>query len=322
MISKSNYAITLLYRTLVREILSCPLDKVTNRRLLKYAHKRFSRDVTDLGLLNKRPLYAQLKEAKIFLSTLKGASRDRNPDLIKDLLSLSYIHLPSLKSRCPLWLNDFLLCKSIGKCEKKAILQKYGGMLRIRHLMDKFSLDDQMKKKYHDYFAKKMANSTPNSEPVELILNDKKHPLTTESLQGKLTHDVRLLVKFRNEFDKAIKTKLKLPPLTINLMPTRFGEPLPKVRLINIMVKRLTDIQNFYLHYSPISASDMIYLDNLSSSGFFEGQKDVLQGYMLFTEDCYFVTEDANIVTSQMSEHIYNMPAKLNALYKQLLDVY
>lgn len=78
MISKSNYAITLLYRTLVREILSCPLDKVTNRRLLKYAHKRFSRDVTDLGLLNKRPLYAQLKEAKIFLSTLKGASRDRS----------------------------------------------------------------------------------------------------------------------------------------------------------------------------------------------------------------------------------------------------
>ena len=316
MICGSDYIIRSFYRSLVREICKCPLDKVTKQRLHHNVHKRFSHKFKMLGS-DKSALHIQLEEGKCLLNKLKSVTNSRNPDAIKSLLKLSYISSPSLKARCPRWLSDFLLCKSIGKRKKEVMLQNYGGILKFKHVMDKFSLDAGMKKTYYDSFAKKMADSTPTSQPIELIFNNVKHPLQTESIQGEITDDVHLLAKFRNEFDKRMETKLKIPSLTISLLPTRFGEPLPKVRLVNIMMSRLINIQRFFLHYSPISIRDMTYLDNLNDNGFFDFHQDLLRGYKLFTEDCYAVTDDANILTSQMNNHIYIMPHNLCSMFEE-----
>lgn len=308
-----NEVINSLYRTIQLNIINSQFDRLTKSRLSKYTRSEFERPI----LRSKKydaSLYHRLLNARTLNTNLTRANCYHDTASTNNLLRLAFIDSQPLQKRCPIWLSRFLIMNPVGRANKLAMFDNYSGLLQINHVIDYFKGNKPLIAKYYDTLDKEMQVSSPDTEPILGILSGTRpHIRVNREKVHNSDHDY--ILKMKSEYKIKIKTKTKKPSFKLDILPTKFGSPLPKARIINLVVNRLISIQKYFARYLSISIDDFHYLNQLENEGFFKTHKELESGYLKFYNDAFAVKDDGSIITLQMTTQILPPDDKLIKSY-------
>ncbi|QPG75518.1 hypothetical protein FOA43_002873 [Brettanomyces nanus] len=310
----SSHIILTFYRNLQRNIFLVPLDNLAKQRLSNYVHCKFQAPNKDI------PLYKRLEAGQELEKLLAGVKTKGDYNCVKKLLNVAFIDSQPIKSRLPNWLYQFVHARSIGRRNRVFLHHKYSDILKTKHLIDKFKSNKPLLSSYYAQLAKNQFESSPDNQSITQIIDGEMPDFSSNKAGETKTNaeEIKLLLKLRSEYKTKIQTKTKRPSFEVEILPSRFGQPLTRARLFNLVVNRIVKIQTYFKKYSPVSLQDLDYLNRLEKSNFLLQNASVQRGYNEFIRSSFAIAEDATVMLPDLNMRIFPASNRLIQYYNEV----
>ncbi|ODV87579.1 hypothetical protein CANARDRAFT_26963 [[Candida] arabinofermentans NRRL YB-2248] len=352
----SSTAVTDIYRSLQRNIAKTPLDLITRQKLQSLTHNEFELPISSNRRIESETeptLYKLLLKVSRYQELLLNIQRNGHKNSVETILQLVYIDSVPLRDRAPSWLCDFLTTHATTRISKDDFVSRYDKILKLKHLIEGYEspkydlkgvyfdtlVDNQTPKKKSILEALGMreekntvaevTKTTQTTRKGKVLKKVQEKPINAEKSKKVISNDLEQypelikLIRFRDEYRLKLTRKIKIPSLELTIPPTLFGTPLTNIRIANLKVKRLLALQQYFAKSQPLKTSDLHYLKSIFSETFFikhddDGSKRtaIKEGYRLFLENSYCVTDEGQVIPSNISQCIFDASENLVKLFK------
>ncbi|KAG0688680.1 hypothetical protein C6P40_000668 [Pichia californica] len=273
------------------------------------------------------PISQKLKNLLISKPSLKLQQTNLVSTILDHVYRQDYNHKYNYNHYVyPEWIARFISTPNLKKSDKIKFVKNFGNILTFSHtilkLTEKSTINDEitLKDKYLSKWKKERIIFFKNLDVVginpqlETNIENLLQLKITQNSTTTTTTDLKKLIKIRQEYNNVIKNKFKPPELKIIIDPNEFGNPPNAERLFNMMVSKLTKLQNYFIKYPPISQKDLNELDTIdlnSLSGY------VREGYVEYlTNSVFIINDNAEIKKSNILEKRVAISNKIETLYK------
>jgi hypothetical protein len=276
------------------------LDAYTTKKLGKILKKHYLK-------VNKQ------KDKLTLISYIRQKNHDSKS--ITNILDYVYRQQPdNLYKSCPSWLYTFLTFDLTNKKHIAQFVNNYGSILNYNHLINQFKNKEgnNLNETYKRLWNTSQLNYYNSLYPINIDVDDtkilslnfaKKHP------------DINKFIKLRQQYASLAKNKIKLPELTIKIIPDKFGKPPHPHRVFNMRLNRLVKLQNYYKKNPPICHEDMNELNKIDLYSFNDVTREA---YVIFLQNIFTIDDDGCIKRSNLLEKRVASSKKTVDLYKRV----
>lgn len=268
-----------LYRRLSRAISALPMDQRTKTLLHRY--KRYKYENTQV---KNNSLY-HVKTSLYYLGLMNQVTYKVADEPYQELLRLLYIKTVPTSQRFPAWLMEFL---NWNEFQYTTIFNK--GLWPVKHLvLDQSKKNPKMNElasEYETYLQRQKLTKNWDTKISDILLSDDKfhdndvaHLITKLNLckaDSSMLQESRIseIILNLQDFMRKIKyssqvDKISFKEFAIVQPPGSFGQPIPKNRAKNLLLKKIRFFKKLlYSRLEPISHEDMIHLEKVSQTRF------------------------------------------------------